>query len=154
MKVLGNDILIGEIRCIHQRQRAVQWRSSTSASMGGGKLRSKGKAGFRKDEEAMSQYPSSTTDEEESQSLWQSSGTIGGERGCRLEDEGTVVVAAVVWGLGPLKDSTVELKLLEVGLWGGISGVSWYNRFWWWSINMAGSFLKLVLGFWKLLNWG
>ncbi|KAL5125874.1 hypothetical protein HKD37_02G006009 [Glycine soja] len=66
--------------------------------------------------------PSSTTEEEESQSLWQSSGTRGGVRGyLRVAVKNgvavvVVVVVVVVGGRGPLKDSTVLLMPLEVGL--------------------------------------
>lgn len=102
---------------VHQRQRAVQCRSSPASSAGGA-LRSNG-SGWRrigsKDEEAtLSPLPSSTTDDEESQSLRQSSGTTGGDRGyLRAAATGG---AGGLTGRGPLKDSTVLLMPLEVGL--------------------------------------
>lgn len=92
--------------------------SSAEASSNGGALRSKGRGG-RNDEETMLSSPSSTTDEEESQSLWQSSGTRGGVRGyLRVVVKNGVmeVAAAAAGGRGPLKDSTVLLIPLEVGL--------------------------------------
>jgi hypothetical protein len=69
---------------------------------------------LRKDEEAISPSPSSTTDDEESQSLRQSSVKIGdGRIGLRDEDRGETSVGG---GRGPLKDSTVLLIPLVVGL--------------------------------------
>ena len=98
---------------------------SSASSNGGGRFRSKSKA-LHNDDEAMSQSPSSTTEDDESQSLRQSSGDTGGVRGLRLEEDGGATAGR--GGLGPLNDSTVLLKLLEVGLWGIIWWCGGYRR--------------------------
>jgi hypothetical protein len=89
-------------------------------------LRSKGKSFRNEFDDAISPSPSSTTVDDESQSLRQSSGDTGGVLGCRRGG------ATAGGGFGPLNDSTVLDKLLEVGLWGIIWWCGGYNRF---SIN-------------------
>ena len=98
----------------HQRRKAVLWRSPmmSSSSSDGITLRSKGR-GFRT-EVAAAMSPLSITEDDESQSLWQSSGRSGGLRGCRRNVAGGRFAGA---GRGPLKDSTVLLMPLDVGLW-------------------------------------
>lgn len=59
---------------------------------------------------------SSITDDEESQSLRQSSGAIGGRIGCGILGSFATVTEAVADVLGPLCDSSVLLIPLEVGL--------------------------------------
>lgn len=66
-----------------------------------------------RDGDAAASVQSSTTEDDESQSLWQSSGSTGGDRGCRLVGAG-----ATLAGLGPLKESTVLLMPLQVGTCG------------------------------------
>lgn len=98
----------------HQRRRTVSWKSSS----GYGRLRSNGSACGQED---IMMPSSSTTEEEDPQSLWQSPSPFSGRGGagglvCRLcsgcrrrigtEEDGS---------LGPLDDSTVLLWLLEIG---------------------------------------
>lgn len=132
----------------HQRHKAVHWRSSSplkSTSSNGGKLRSNGNNDFLHEDSAISPS-SSITEDEESQSLWQSSGTTGGVRGYLREPSVRFADLCGGWGgRGPLNDSTVLLILLVVGLCGFTicwSWISWktlpYNL---WSKN--GSLLLL-----------
>lgn len=107
------------VRARHQRLRATAWKSS---SAGGRRLRSKGSGCGHAD--AMSPLSSSTTEDEDPQSLWQSSSPTrtrwGGGLDCLLRcDARTWVGAAAAVIRGPLKDSTVLLRLLHVGRCGG-----------------------------------
>ena len=102
----------------------MQYKSSATSN-GGGRFRSKSK-GLRNKDEAMSPSQSSTTEDDESQSLRQSSGDTGGVRGRLREEDGGATAGR--GGRGPLNDSTVLLKLLEVGLWGIIWWCGGYRR--------------------------
>ncbi len=87
-------------------------------------MRSNGRMLLRNDEVSTQSLSllSSTTEDEESQSLWQSSGTTGGGLGSRFRvaRPGAACCVCCCGALGPLNDSTVLLMLLEVGLWGSI----------------------------------
>lgn len=118
-------IMIGR----RQRHKAVAWRSSavkSSSSIGGGQFRSNGK--ILRNEEVRTQSSSSITEDEESQSLWQSSGgTRFTGRRCTLGIDGTGLDT-----LGPLKDSTVLLILLVVGRFTWTPWSNFENPWWWW----------------------
>ena len=101
---------------IAQSRSSVQRSRAWSPSTGAGTLRSNG----ARDRTVEASSPSSTTEADEAQSLWQSvSGAAG--RGFftdRLRIRGAAAAAALGAPRGPLEDSTVELEL-HVGAAGG-----------------------------------
>lgn len=101
----------------------MSWKSSISG--GGRRLRSNGK-GSLLDEDVKSSPSSSITVDEEPQPLRQSSGGGGGGGGVLVRPfavaGGELAISGGDWR-GPLDDTTVLLKLLEVGLCGL---TSWY----------------------------